>query len=123
MFLRLIRVPATTTHGSSIAVLTELSDVCLGDTSDVLATKVVHQVLGQGELVSMIDGLLTIQKTCIGIKMIEVLLSHPLYGETLSFPLFSLAPVVTDSVALIGLGLFVAGAIAVSWNIVTVSIR
>ena len=42
---------------------------------------------------------------------------------TLSFPLFSLAPVATNSVPLIGVGLFIAGAIAVSWNIVTVSIR
>lgn len=42
---------------------------------------------------------------------------------TLSFPLFSLAPVVSNSVIVIGTGLFVAGAISVSWNIVTVSIR
>lgn len=43
--------------------------------------------------------------------------------STLSFPLFSLAPVVTDSAWLVGLGLFVAGTVAVGWNIVTVSIR
>lgn len=42
---------------------------------------------------------------------------------TLSFPLFSLALVITDSIALIALGLFVAGAVSVSWNILTVSIR
>lgn len=43
--------------------------------------------------------------------------------STLSFPLFSLAPVVTDSPWLVGTGLFVAGVVAVGWNIVTVSIR
>lgn len=43
--------------------------------------------------------------------------------STLSFPLFSLAPVVTDTVWLVGAGLFLAGTIAVGWNIVTVSIR
>lgn len=42
---------------------------------------------------------------------------------TLSFPLFSLAPVITDSAWLVGIGLFVAGTISVGWNIVTVSIR
>lgn len=42
---------------------------------------------------------------------------------TLSFPIFSLAPIITDSSVLIGLGLFIAGAMSVSWNIVTVSIR
>jgi MFS family permease len=42
---------------------------------------------------------------------------------TLGFPLFSLAPVGSNSVIVIGVGLFVAGAISVSWNIVTVSIR
>ena len=42
---------------------------------------------------------------------------------TLSFPLFSLAPVITDSAWLVGLGLFVAATIAVGWNIITVSIR
>lgn len=42
---------------------------------------------------------------------------------TLSFPLFSLAPVASNSVIVIGTGLFIAGAISVSWNIVTVSIR
>lgn len=42
---------------------------------------------------------------------------------TLSFPLFSLAPVASHSVIVIGTGLFIAGAISVSWNIVTVSIR
>jgi MFS family permease len=42
---------------------------------------------------------------------------------TLSFPLFSLAPVISDSVAVIGLGLFIAGAVSISWNVITVSIR
>lgn len=42
---------------------------------------------------------------------------------TLSFPLFSLAPIATNSAWLVGIGLFVAGTIAVGWNIVTVSIR
>lgn len=42
---------------------------------------------------------------------------------TLSFPLFSLAPVVTDTAWLIGAGLFVAGAVSIGWNIVTVSLR
>lgn len=42
---------------------------------------------------------------------------------TLSFPLFSLAPVTTDSAWLVGVGLFIAGTISVGWNIVTVSIR
>ncbi len=42
---------------------------------------------------------------------------------TFSFPLFSLAPVATDSAWLVGVGLFVAGTISVGWNIVTVSIR
>jgi MFS family permease len=42
---------------------------------------------------------------------------------TLGFPLFSLAPLARNSVVVIGIGLFIAGAISVSWNIVTVSIR
>jgi MFS family permease len=42
---------------------------------------------------------------------------------TFGFPLFSLAPLAKNSVVVIGIGLFVAGAISVSWNIVTVSIR
>lgn len=42
---------------------------------------------------------------------------------TLGFPLFSLAPVITDSALIIASGLFVAGTISVSWNIITVSIR
>ena len=42
---------------------------------------------------------------------------------TASFPLFSFAPVATDSPWLAGLGLFVAGAASVGWNIVTVSLR
>lgn len=42
---------------------------------------------------------------------------------TLSFPLFSLVPVMTDSVPLIAIGLFVAGAVSIGWNIITVSIR
>lgn len=42
---------------------------------------------------------------------------------TLSFPLFSLAPVASNSVVVIGVGLFTGGAISVGWNIVTVSIR
>lgn len=42
---------------------------------------------------------------------------------TLSFPLFSLAPIASDSAWLVGTGLFIAGTIAVGWNIVTVSIR
>ena len=46
-----------------------------------------------------------------------------LFLATLSFPLFSLAPVASGSVIVIGTGLFVAGAVSVSWNIVTVSIR
>jgi MFS family permease len=43
--------------------------------------------------------------------------------STLGFPLFSLAPVASGSVIVVGVGLFIAGAISVSWNIVTVSIR
>lgn len=42
---------------------------------------------------------------------------------TVSFPLFSLAPVVTNTAWLAGVGLFFAGMISVGWNIVTVSIR
>ncbi len=42
---------------------------------------------------------------------------------TLGFPLFSVAPVASDSPWLVGAGLFVAGTVAVGWNIVTVSIR
>ena len=42
---------------------------------------------------------------------------------TLSFPLFSLAPIASDSVIAIGTILFIGGAISVGWNIVTVSIR
>lgn len=42
---------------------------------------------------------------------------------TLSFPLLSLAPVITDSVPLIAIGFFVAGGVSISWNIITVSLR
>ncbi|MEO7398141.1 MAG: MFS transporter, partial [Ilumatobacteraceae bacterium] len=40
-----------------------------------------------------------------------------------SFPLFSLAPAITTSVVWIGLGFFFAGALSISWNIITVSLR
>lgn len=42
---------------------------------------------------------------------------------TLSFPLFSLVPALTTSGPVLALGFVVAGGIAVSWNIITVSIR
>jgi MFS family permease len=42
---------------------------------------------------------------------------------TLSFPLFSLVPVLTDSIPLMAAGFFIAGAFSISWNVITVSIR
>lgn len=59
------------------------------------------------------------------VQHIRVLLGtrRTLILATLSFPLFSLAPVITDSVPLIATGFFVAGAVSISWNIITVSIR
>jgi MFS family permease len=42
---------------------------------------------------------------------------------TTSFPLFSLAPAISTSVAVIAVIFFVAGAVSFSWNVITVSFR